>query len=81
MKHCPVHPGDTFTMEGRLAYKFSEYSAPEASGYSNWQVTSDRGNDVNWGKSSKYKVYGADPHERILLPFIKPWGLLTIIGW
>jgi hypothetical protein len=80
MQQWSVRPGDAFTLEAGSAYWLNQHLALGVSGNAVWQVTPDSGKDVGWDRSSNYRSYSAGPYARIMLPFIKPWGQLTI-GW
>lgn len=81
MQHWAVRPGDSVALEAGLGYKVNEHLALALAGYAAWQVTPDSGNDMGWDNSGKYRIYGAGPQVRIMLPFIKPWGMLSLGYW
>ena len=81
MQQWSVRPGDAFTLEAGLAYWVHKHLALGLSGVAVWQVTADSGKDVGWDKNSTYRSYAAGPYARIMLPFIKPWGQLTLTWW
>ncbi len=69
-----VKPGDNFHFEWGVGKTLSKVWDVGISGYCNWQVTDDKGDDVVWDKSVHDRSFAAGPEISLLFP--PPTGLM-----
>ena len=67
--------GDDLTLEYSLSRTFWGCLDLGASGYAQWQITRDSGQDVTWNRDDKDRIYALGPEIRLAIPAIQ--GALT----
>lgn len=73
-----VTNGQAWTMEWGLSKKIGEGLDIGLSGYSQWQITDDRGSGVTWDRSVHDERHAIGPE---ISGFIKPWNSFLSARW
>lgn len=65
-----IRPGQDFSFDASLSKTIGLWDIG-LSGYGHWQITDDRGNDINYDTSIHDRVFALGPEISIYVPFLK----------
>ncbi|MDD4072899.1 MAG: transporter, partial [Desulfobacterales bacterium] len=66
-----IRAGDDFHFEWGIGKTIARLWDVGLTGYCQWQVSDDRGDDVTWDRSVHDRVYGIGPEVSVFLPNLK----------
>ncbi|SPD74152.1 conserved hypothetical protein [uncultured Desulfobacterium sp.] len=69
--HTDIRPGEDFHFEWGISKTILKGLDIGLTGYCQWQVSDDRGSDVNWDKNVHDRIFSAGPEIEVILPVWK----------